>query len=341
MTQETRQWTVAALPDGLIGPEHFKLGTTTLSAPGDREVLVKSLYLSFDPTQRGWFNDGAGYADPLKIGTPMFGTGVAQVIESNHPDFETGDIVSGTVPWQDYAIMQETGMTPLNKVSTDYPLTWNMTLFGLTTLTAYFGLKEIGEIKEGDVVLVSGAAGATGSAACQIARILGASKIIGVAGGPDKCKMLVDSGMCDAAIDYKNDDLEARVSEYAPDGVNLFYDNTGGPVLDAVLPNLADGARVAVCGGIASGYSGWTMPEGPQNYLFLILKSARMEGFMLFTYAAQFPQAIADIGQWAKDGKLVVQETISEGLENAPACLQGLFTGANVGKAILKLADPE
>jgi len=341
MTQETRQWTVAAIPDALIGPEHFELKTTELPAPAEGEVLVKSLYLSFDPTQRGWFNDGPGYADPLQIGTPMFGNGLGQVIESNNPDFAPGDIVNGTLPWQDYAILRREGMTPLSKVSSDYPLTWNMTLFGLTTLTAYFGLKEIGEIKEGDVVLVSGAAGATGSAACQIARILGASKVIGVAGGPDKCKMLVDSGICDGAIDYKNDDLEAKVAELAPDGVNLFYDNTGGPILDAVLPNLAAGARVAVCGGIASGYSGWSMPEGPSNYLFLILKSARMEGFMLFTYAAQFPQAIEDIGQWAKEGKLAVQETISEGLENAPACLQGLFTGANVGKAILKLADPE
>jgi len=341
MTYESRQWTLASRPEGIVGPEHFEMGNVTVDAPAEGEVLVKNLFISFDPTQRGWFNEGPGYDNPMPIGAPMFGSGMAQVIESNNPDFAAGDIVNATVPWQDYAILRNEGMTPLSKAVPDFPLTWNMTLFGITTMTAYFGLKEVGAIKEGDVVLISGAAGATGSAAAQMAKIMGASKVIGVAGGAEKCKFIVDNGSCDAAIDYKNDDLEAKVAELAPNGVDLFYDNTGVPILDAVLANLAQGARIAVCGGIASGYSGWQMPEGPKNYLFLILNSARMEGFLLFTYAAKFPEAFADIGKWATEGKLAVHETVTEGLENAPATLQGLFTGANTGKAILKLADPE
>ncbi len=246
------------------------------------------------------------------------------------------------IPWQDYAILKNgAGLMPLQVVSRDYPLTWAFSVFGMTTLTAYFGLQEVGQVKEGDVVLVSGAAGATGSAVAEIAKIRGASKVIGVAGGSEKCKWVIEEGACDAAIDYKSDDMEAKLREMAPNGVNVFYDNTGGPILDAALANLAQGARVAICGGIASGYSGWGMPEGPKNYLFLILKSARMEGFLLFNYADKFPQAIADIGKWVKEGKLKVHETLSEGLENAPAALQGLFTGQNKGKTILKVSDPD
>ncbi|MFN3232276.1 MAG: NADP-dependent oxidoreductase [Alphaproteobacteria bacterium] len=341
MTKESRQWVLKSRPTGLVGPEHFELKSIDVPEPGEGEILVKSLYFSFDPTQRGWLNEGPGYMDPIQIGAPMIGSGLGQVLASGDPDFVPGDIVNGTIPWQDYAIIKNEGMLPINKVSTDYPLTWNFSVFGITTLTAYFGLREVGEIKEGDVVLISGAAGATGSAAAQLAKIHGAKKVIGVAGGAEKCKWIVEEGACDAAIDYKSDDLAAKVAELAPDGVDLFYDNTGGPILDAVLPNLADGARVVVCGGIASGYSGWEMPEGPKNYLFLILKSAKMEGFLLFTYAPKFGEAMADIGKWVQEGKLTVAETVSEGLENAPATMQGLFTGKNKGKTILKVADPD
>jgi NADPH-dependent curcumin reductase CurA len=341
MSKESRQWVLKSRPPGLVGPEHFEFKTTSVADPGPGEILVKTLYLSFDPTQRGWLNEGPGYMDPVKIGAPMFGSGLGQVIKSNDPAFKEGDIVNGMMPWQDYAVLKNgTGLMPLQTVSRDYPLTWAFSVFGITTLTAYFGLQEVGQVKEGDVVLISGAAGATGSAVAEIAKIRGASKVIGVAGGPDKCKWVVEEGACDAAIDYKNDDMAAKLRELAPDGVNVFYDNTGGPILDAALANLAQGARVAICGGIASGYSGWGMPDGPKNYLFLILKSARMEGFLLFNYAHKFPQAIADIGKWVKEGKLKVHETLSEGLENAPAALQGLFTGKNKGKTILKVADP-
>lgn len=341
MSKESRQWVLKSRPPGLVGPEHFELKTTTVADPGPGEILVKTLYLSFDPTQRGWLNEGPGYMDPVKIGAPMFGSGLGQVVKSNDPAFKEGDVVNGMMPWQDYALVKNgEGLMPLQAVSRDYPLTWAFSVFGITTLTAYFGLQDVGQVKEGDVVLISGAAGATGSAVAEIAKIRGASTVIGVAGGADKCKWVVEEGACDAAIDYKSDDMEARLRELAPNGVNVFYDNTGGPILNAALANLAQGARIVICGGIASGYSGWGMPDGPANYLFLILKSARMEGFLLFNYAHKFPQAIADIGQWVKEGKLKVHETLSEGLENAPLALQGLFTGKNKGKTILKVADP-
>lgn len=341
MTRESRQWVLKSRPTDLVGPEHFEFTETNVPEPGDGDILVKTLYLSFDPTQRGWLNEGPGYMEPIQIGAPMIGSGLGQVLASGNPDFAAGDIINTTMPWQDYAIVRNEGMLPITKVSTDYPLTWNFSVFGITTLTAYFGLREVGNIKEGDVVVISGAAGATGSAAAQMAKIHGASKVIGVAGGPEKCKWIVEEGACDAAIDYKNDDIAAKITELAPEGVDLFYDNTGGPILDAVLANLAEGARIVICGGIASGYSGWEMPDGPKNYLFLILKSARMEGFLLFTYAGKFGEAMADIGQWVQEGKLTVAETISEGLEKAPDCMQGLFTGQNKGKMILKVADPD
>lgn len=342
MSQQSRQWVLKSRPPGLVGPEHFELKTVAIPDPGPGEILVKTLYLSFDPTQRGWLNEGPGYMDPVKIGAAMFGTGLGQVVKSNDPAFAVGDVINGMLPWQDYAILKNgAGMMPLQKVSRDYPLTWSFSVFGVTTLTAYFGLLDVGQVKKGDVVLVSGAAGATGSAVAEIAKICGASKVIGVAGGAEKCRWVIEEGACDAAIDYKNDDLESKLRELAPEGVNVFFDNTGGPILDAALANLAQGARVVICGGIASGYSGWGMPDGPRNYLFLILKSARMEGFLLFNYAHKFPQALADIGQWVTEGQLKVHETLFDGLENAPATLQGLFTGKNKGKTILKVADPD
>ncbi|MBI1181074.1 MAG: zinc-binding dehydrogenase [Alphaproteobacteria bacterium] len=341
MSKESRQWVLKSRPPGLVGPEHFELKQTSVGEPGEGEILVRTLYLSFDPTQRGWLNEGPGYTDPVAIGAPMFGAGLGQVVKSNDPKFQEGDILNGMMPWQDYALIKDGGLMPLHKVSREHPLTWAFSVFGITTMTAYFGLQEVGQVKEGDVVLISGAAGATGSAVAEIAKIRGASKVIGVAGGPEKCTWIVGEGACDAAIDYKNDDIAARLKELAPDGVNVFYDNTGGPVLDAALANLADRARVVICGGIATGYSSWEMPEGPKNYLFLILKSARMEGFLLFNYMDRFPQAIADIGKWVQQGKLKVHETLLEGLENAPAALQGLFTGKNKGKTILKVADPD
>ncbi len=339
MSDVNRQWVLKERPKDLVGPEHFEWKEGEVPEPGEGQVLLRSLYFSFDPTQRGWLHTEESYVPPVQIGEPMRAGGIGQVIKSNHPDFAEGDYVQGTLSWQDFVVADAAGPMPLQKLSTDYPLTYNMSVFGLTSLTAYFGLLEVGELKEGDVVLISGAAGATGSAAGQIAKNKGAKKVVGIAGGAEKCRWLVEEGGFDAAIDYKSDDIATKIAEHCPDGVDVYFDNVGGDCLDAALLNLAMGARVVVCGGISSGYSGWAVPEGPRNYLQLILKAAKMEGFLVLTYMDKLPQAVADLGGWHQAGKFDANEHIVEGLENAPATLQGLFTGKNIGKAILKVTD--
>ncbi len=339
MSEVNRQWILKDRPTDLVGPEHFEWKEGEVPEPGDGEVLIRTLYFSFDPTQRGWLHTEASYVPPVQIGEPMRAGAIGQVVKSKNPEFSEGDYIQGTLSWQDYVVTDGSGPFPLQKLSTDYPLTYNMSVFGLTSLTAYFGLLEVGEMKEGDVVLISGAAGATGSAAGQIAKNKGAKQIVGIAGGAEKCKWLVEEGGFDAAIDYKSDDIAAKIAELCPEGVDVYFDNVGGPSLDAALLNLAMGARVVVCGGISSGYSGWAVPEGPKNYMQLILKAAKMEGFLVLNYMDKLPQAIADLGAWHQAGTFKVPEHLVEGLEHAPETLQGLFTGKNIGKAILKVTD--
>jgi len=338
---QNRSWTLKERPPGLVGPEHFNWVTSPMPEPGPGQILVKSLYFSCDPTQRGWLHAEGGYIAPVAIGEAMRAGGVGQVVASNAPGFEPGDLIQGTLAWSDFVVVTPgAGLTPVTKVSKDYPLTWNFSVFGLTTLTAYFGLLHTGEMKAGDVVLVSGAAGATGSVVGQIAKIKGASKVIGIAGGAEKCRWLVEEGGFDAAIDYKKDDIAFKIKEHAPQGVDVFFDNVGGDCLDAALMNLKAGSRVVICGGISTGYASWSAPEGPKNYMNLILHGAAMKGFLVLHFMAEFGKAMAEIGQWVREGKLKVKETVVEGLENAPAALQGLFTGKNLGKMIIKVADP-
>lgn len=334
-----RQWTLKQRPDGLVGPEHFAWTEGKVPEPGDGEVLIRTLYLSFDPTQRGWLHPEPGYMPPVQVGDVMRAGGIGQIVKSRNAGFKEGEIVQGMLGWQDYVVTAPAGVMPLQKLSTDYPLTWNMSVFGVTALTAYFGLLEVGKFKAGDMVLVSGAAGATGSVAGQIAKIKGAKKVVGIAGGPEKCKWLVEKGGFDAAIDYKKDDLTRRIKELCPGGVDVFFDNVGGEALDAALVNLASGARIVICGGIASGYANWEAP-GPKNYMSLVLHGARMEGFLVLSYLNRAGEAIRDLAQWKQQGKLNVAEYIVDGLEKAPQTLQGLFTGKNLGKTILKVADP-
>ncbi|MEM6625434.1 MAG: NADP-dependent oxidoreductase [Pseudomonadota bacterium] len=338
MSQTNRQWILKTRPTGLVGPEHFELKEAPIPTPGDGEILLRSLYFSFDPTQRGWLNPGESYIPPVEIGEPMRAGAIGQVVASNKEGFAAGDIVQGTFSWQEYVVTDGSGPFPLTKLSTDYPLTYNLSIYGITGLTAFFGLREVGKMKAGDVVLVSGAAGATGSVVGQIAKAMGAKKVVGIAGGPDKCKWLVEEGGFDAAIDYKSDNIAEKIGQHCPDGVNVFFDNVGGASLDAALLHIAEGARVVICGGISSGYSGWDA-EGPRNYMMLILRSASMEGFLVLTYGAQFPDAVAQLAAWQAEGKIQVAEYVVEGFENAPTTLQGLFTGKNLGKTILKVSE--
>jgi NADPH-dependent curcumin reductase CurA len=338
-----RQWLLRRRPEGLVSAGDFELREVPIPKPAPGSALVRTLYFSFDPTQRGWLNDAPGYMPPVQIGEPMRAAGIGRVVESNRADLKAGDLVQGLMSWQEYFLdtekPEDRSFRGLQKISDDVPLTDRLSVYGLTGTTAYFGMTDVGAVRAGDVVVVSGAAGATGSIAGQIARIKGAAKVIGIAGGEAKCRWLTETAGFDAAIDYRTEKVGARLRELAPKGVDLFFDNVGGEILDAVLLNLAFRARVVICGGISSGY-GTKMAPGPKHYMQLVFKSARMEGFLLLTYAQRMGEAVDQLRKWVAEGKLRYQVDVVQGFENAPDTLRRLFEGRNFGKQLLKLADP-
>ena len=336
---KNRQWVLAERPDGMVGEHNFKWQEVEVKSPKEGEMLLKNLYLSFDPAQRGWMEDRKSYVPPVQINEVMRAGSVAQVIESKHPDFKEGEIVQGTFGWQDYAVSDGSGMMSATKVPEDMPITAPLSVFGVTGLTAYFGLLDIGLPKEGDTVVVSGAAGATGSIAGQIAKIKGC-KVIGTAGGPEKCRWLTEEANFDGAIDYKSANLSNSLRELCPEGINVVFDNVGGEFLNVALAQLALNARIVLCGAI-SRYNEKILPPGPSNYMALIFMRAKMEGFIVLDYAPKFPKAIEEISGWVREGKIIYKEDIQEGLENAPSTLVRLYTGQNVGKQLLKISEPE
>jgi NADPH-dependent curcumin reductase CurA len=333
-----RQWRLKRRPEALVSDEDFEWSSAPCPALQPDCALVRTLYFSFDPTQRGWLNDAPGYMPPVQLGEVMRAAGVGQVVQSNRADLQPGDLVQGLLSWQDYVLVTGQQQWPLEKISPRLPITDRLSVYGLTGTTAYFGMLDVGAVRAGDVVVVSGAAGATGSVAGQIARIKGAKMVIGIAGGPEKCRWLVDKAGFDAAIDYRSEKVHARLRELAPQGVDLFFDNVGGDILDAVLLNLAFRARVVICGGISSGY-GIKIPPGPKHYMQLVFKSARMEGFLLLTYMKRMQEAVQALQQWVAAGKIHYEVDMASGLEQAPATLRRLFEGRNVGKQLLKVAD--
>jgi NADPH-dependent curcumin reductase len=336
---DNRQWRLKRRPDALVSDEDFEWSSAPRPCITPGGALVRTLYFSFDPTQRGWLNDAPGYMPPVQIGEVMRAAGVGQVVQSDRPDLKPGDLVQGLMSWQDYVLVSGASAWPLEKIAPQPSITDRLSVYGLTGATAYFGMLDVGGVREGDVVVVSGAAGATGSVAGQIARIKGAKQVIGIAGGAEKCRWLTDKAGFDAAIDYRSEKVGARLRELAPKGVDLFFDNVGGEVLDAVLLNLAYRARVVICGGIASGY-GVKIPPGPKHYMQLVFKSARMEGFLLLTYMKRMPEAVQALQQWVAAGRIHYEVDVATGLESAPATLRRLFEGRNLGKQLLKVADP-
>jgi hypothetical protein len=333
MSEINRCWRLATRPQGMIKDSDFTFGEEPVRELGEGEVLVRTLYLSVDPTQRGWLERDT-YMPAVKIGEVVRAFGAGRVVRSNNPAFAVGDLVSGLLGWQDYAVMPSRGPAAPNKLPPGTPLPTALSIFGLTGLTAYFGLLDVGRPKEGETVLVSGAAGATGMAAGQIAKIKGC-RVIGIAGGKEKCAFVTGLGF-DAAIDYKSEDVRARLHELAPKGIDVYFDNVGGDILDAALANLAMRGRVVLCGGI-SGYNDMTGVQGPRYYMNLVMQRGRMEGFIITDYAARFGEAVRDIGAWVQSGKLQDRVDLMKGLENAPAALRRLFTGANIGKQILEV----
>lgn len=315
----------------------FKLVDSDVPSPGDGEVLVQVMYLGVDPAMKGWMENRADYVAPLEIGDLMRGNGIGRVIESNHEKFPVGAVVSGGFGWQEYAVSDGKNI-PLNPVPEGVPPTAPLSVLGITGLTAYFGFLEVGLPKEGDVVLISGAAGATGSVVGQLAKLKGCSKVVGIAGSKEKCDFLVNELGFDAAINYREEDQAARVKELCPDGIDVFFDNVGGEILDIALENISDNARVVICGGISRYNLAGDIP-GPKNYFNLVFRRARMEGFIVLDYAPRFGEAIDYLAKHVAAGDIIAKETVMEGFEQMPNALMALFAGENIGKQLVHIAD--
>jgi len=325
---------LAARPRGEIKSTDFELVDAPMPETGEGEVLVESRYLAVEPAMKGWMEARVDYVAPLHIGDIMRGHGVGCVLESRHPDFAVGEMVSGALGWRRY-LATDGKAIPLNKVPAGVEPPAAINVLGLTGLTAYFGMLDIGQPKAGDTVLVSGAAGATGSVAGQLARIAGA-RVIGIAGGKDKCDWLVSELGFAGAIDYKSEDVEQRIAQLCPDGMDVYYDNVGGEILDFALAKLAQGARVVLCGGI-SRYNQTGAIPGPVNYFNLIYRRARMEGFIVSDYAPRFGEAVEVLAKHLASGELRHRETILQGFTELPQALMNLFTGGNMGKQLVEV----
>ncbi|WP_339460139.1 NADP-dependent oxidoreductase [Pseudomonas sp. EA_105y_Pfl2_R69] len=329
-----RQFLLAQRPIGLPSRDTFSYVESAIGEPGPGQILVKNLYLSLDPAMRGWMNDAKSYIPPVGIGEVMRALGVGQVIASQHPDFAVGDHVNGALGVQDYFLGEPKGFYKVDPKRAPLPL--YLSALGMTGMTAYFALLDVGAPKAGETVVISGAAGAVGSIAGQIAKLKGC-RVVGIAGGADKCKFLIDELGFDGAIDYKNEDLHAALKRECPKGVDVYFDNVGGDILDAVLTRLAFKARVVICGAISQ-YNNKESMKGPANYLQLLVNSARMEGMVVMTYAPRFAEAAAEMGSWLASGKLKSKEDIVEGLTTFPETLLKLFSGENFGKLVLKVS---
>ncbi len=338
MNLTNHQFRLAARPVGLPKRSDWNYVEEPVRDPGPGEVLVKTLYLSLDPAMRGWMNEGRSYIAPVGIGEVMRAGGAGRVIASQNPAFAVGDHVTGVLGAQEYALFGAEAAKGLTKVDPKLvPLPVYVGALGITGLTAYFGLLEVGQLKAGDTVVVSGAAGATGMVAGQIAKIKGC-RVVGIAGGPEKCSYIVKELGFDAAVDYKSENVLEAVRKHCPQGVNVYFDNVGGDILDAVLANLARGARVVICGAISQ-YNSTTGIKGPSNYLSLLVNGARMEGFVVFNYAARYGEAAREMAGWIQAGKLKSREDIVEGFETFPDTLLKLFRGENMGKLMIKVGE--
>jgi NADPH-dependent curcumin reductase CurA len=329
----TRQWLLNGHPRGRpIADDDLKLVEAELSVPKNGEMLLKTHYLAFDPAQKGWMENVADYVAPMAIGDVMRGSAILEVIESNGGTHPVGTMLAGTSVWSEYRVSNGEGLNPVQE---GLPPTAMLSALGTTGMTAWCGLFKIGQPKPGDVVLVSGAAGATGSVVGQLAKIAGCTAI-GIAGGAEKCAWLVKEAGYDHAIDYKAGPIRDQIKALAPNGVDLIFDNVGGKILNDMLSQIATGARVVICGGI-SRYESGTLPAGPENYFNLVFRRARMEGFIVIDWMSEFPAIRKRMAALIADGRLKYREDIQEGFENAPETLKRLFTGANRGKQLLKL----
>jgi NADPH-dependent curcumin reductase CurA len=339
MTLQNRQYRLAARPVGLARESDWKLTAEPVADPADGQVLVKVLQLSLDPAMRGWMNEGRSYIAPVGIGEVMRAIGVGKVTASRNPAFAAGDLVMGSFGIQEYCLVDDPKRFQLNRIDPRLgtPAQW-LNALGMPGMTAYFGLLEVGQPKEGETVVVSGAAGAVGQTVGQVARIKGC-RVVGIAGGKAKCDFVVKDLKFDACIDYKAGPQAVRegLKAHCAKGVDVYFDNVGGEILDTVFTRINRGARIVICGAISQ-YNNTTPVKGPANYLSLLVNRARMQGMVVFDYADRYGEAVKQIAQWMKEGKFISKEDVVPGIENFPATMNKLFSGENFGKLVLQVA---
>lgn len=337
-TLNNRQYRLAARPVGLPKPDGWNFTSEPVRELADGEILVKTLYLSLDPAMRGWMNEGKSYIRPVELGEVMRAGGIGRVMASKSPRFSVGDTVSGGIGVQEYWIGAANDKTAgFYKIDAKAaPLPKYLNALGMPGMTAYFGLLEVGQPKAGETVVVSGASGAVGQTVGQVAKHKGC-RVVGIAGGKEKCDFVVNQLGFDACIDYKNDSLKDGLKTHCPNGVDVYFDNVGGEMLDTVLTRLALKARIIICGAISQ-YNNTTSVKGPANYLSLLVHRARMEGIVVFDYADRYAEGAAQMAAWMREGSFQSREDIVEGLEKFPEALLMLFSGKNFGKLILQVA---
>jgi hypothetical protein len=334
MASKNRQIVLAARPEGLPKESDFRLVEAPMPSPGEGQFLVNIHYLSVDPYMRGRMTEAKSYAASVAIGQVMVGGTVGTIVESRHPKYQPGEVVVGYWGWQEYATSDGKGVERFD--TSLAPMSAALSVLGMTGMTAYFGLLEIGKPKAGDTVFVSGAAGAVGSLVGQIAKLKGC-RAVGSAGSEQKVAYLQNELGFDAAFNYKGvDDYVAKLDEVCPQGIDVYFDNVGGPLTDAVFRRINDHARIVVCGQIEQ-YNATRPPRGPRLLWHLIVKQARAEGFLIFSYTARFREGQQPMAQWIKEGKIKYHESIVDGLEHAPQAFIGLFHGANLGKQLVRL----
>ena len=339
MTQFNQQILLKKRPVGALSADDFEAGEAPIPSPEDGQVLLKNLYLSIDPAIRAWMSDAKSYLPPVAIGEPVRSGTLSQIIESNAEGWPVGQIVQALAAWESFSAVPASNLHGKVKTIEGVPLPSMLSVLGGTGLTAYFGLLEVGQPKEGETVVVSAAAGGVGSIVGQIARIKGC-RAVGLTGSDDKCAWLTDELCYDAAINYKTVELRIALKEVCPEGIDVFFDSVGGETLNSVLRRLNRRGRIALCGAISQ-INADELPPGPSNYVQLLAKSARMEGFTTLDFALRYDEARADLARWVQAGKLTYRDDIVDGIENAPSHLLRLFTGEHRGKLMVKLADPE
>jgi NADPH-dependent curcumin reductase CurA len=329
---KNRQWLLSSRPTGEPTDENFELVEVDAPTPGSREVLVRTEYLSVDPYMRGRMRDAESYAEPWAVGEPMNAGVVGSVVESEHPDFEVGDTVTGDLLWADYAVADGDDLRPVDPDRG--PISTALGVLGMPGVTAYFGTTDVAEPTPGDTVVVSAAAGAVGSVVGQIAALSGC-RVVGIAGADEKIEWLESIGF-DAGINYETADVRERLRETCPDGIDVYFDNVGGPITDAVWPLLNVRSRVAVCGQISM-YNATETPTGPRKLMQLVQSRTRVEGFLVRDYESRWGEALDRLSGWIEAGDLEYEENVVEGLENAPEAFFGLFEGTNIGKQLVRV----